>query len=187
MAHDIAQIDGNPKAALESYILNLERHYYPWYSKATTRDYYAWFVAQAVLLVSGFATAILAALLRKDNFETWSGVRIAIVLLPLVSSLASTFLVQSRIAELEALREKGRETVQRLISEARVDFAAAASHDRFTEIHRELVAEISTLELEQSRGFQRIVPSELRFRPETGARQKGKRHPTEDRATDKKG
>lgn len=117
-----------------------------------------------MLLVSGFATAILAALLRQENFKTWGAAHIAIVVLPLISSLASTFLVQSRIAELEALRERGRETVQRLASEARVNFAAAASPEQLTKIHLALVSAISTLEQEQSRGFQRIVPGELRFR-----------------------
>lgn len=103
----------------------LETFYYTWYDKAATRNYYTWFVAQALSLISGFATAVLAALLHEEQFKSWSTGRITLVLVPFVGSLASTFLVQSRMADLEALREKGRETIQRLANEARVNFAAA--------------------------------------------------------------
>lgn len=92
------------------------------------------------------------------------------MLLPLVGSLASTFLVQSRIADLEALREKGRETIQRLANEARVNFAAALLPEEYTEIHRALVSEVGGLEQEQSRGFQRIVPKALAFRSQGAPR-----------------
>jgi len=81
--------------------------------------------------------------------------------------------MQPRIAELEALRERGRETVQRLANVARVDFAAASSPEQYTEIHRMLVSEVSTLEQEQSRGFQRIVPKALAFRSHAAPRTRG--------------
>jgi hypothetical protein len=163
VADDIPEIADNPKAALESFIRELETFYYPRYDRAATRNYYTWFVAQALSLVSGFATAVLAALLREDQFRSWSIGHIILVLLPLLGSLASTFLVQSRIADLEALREKGRETVERLANEARVNFAAASSPEEYTEIHRTLVSEVGILEQEQSRGFQRFVPKALAF------------------------
>jgi hypothetical protein len=130
-------------------------------------------VAQGLSLVSGFATAVLAALLREDQFRSWGTGHITLVVLPLLGSLASTFLVQSRIAELEALREKGRETIQRLANEARVNFAAASSPEQYTEIHRRLVAEVSTLEQEQSRGFQRIIPKPLAFGSHGAPRTRG--------------
>lgn len=173
MAKDIPQIEDNPKAALESFIRELETFYYPWYDDATTRNYYTWFVAQGLSLVSGFATAVLAALIRQDQLRSWGTVRVTLVVLPLLGSLASTFLMQSRIAELEALRERGRETVQRLANVARVDFAAVSSPEQYTEIHRMLVSEVSTLEQEQSRGFQRIVPKALAFRSHAAPRTRG--------------
>jgi hypothetical protein len=67
----------------------------------------------ALALLSGFATAIVAAVLRDDQFKSWGSGHIVLVVMPLLGSLASTFLVQSRVAEIEALREKGRETIQR--------------------------------------------------------------------------
>jgi hypothetical protein len=173
MADDIPEIRDNPKAALESFIRELEVFYYPWYDRATNRNYRTWSVAQAFSLASGFATAVLAALLYEDQFRSWRAGHIILVLLPLLGSLASTFLVQSRIAELEALRERGRETVQRLANEARVNFAAASSPEQYTEIHRKLVSEVSALEQEQSRGFQRIVPKALAFRSHGAPRTRG--------------
>lgn len=163
MADDIPEIADNPKDALESFIRELETFYYRWYDRAATRTYYTWFVAQALTLLSGFVTALVAALLREEQFKTWGAGHIALVVLPLLGSLASTFLVQSRIADLEALRERGRETVQRLANDARVNFAAASSREEYTEIHRALVTEVSALEQEQSRGFQRIIPKALAF------------------------
>jgi hypothetical protein len=164
VADDTPEVEDNPKAALQSFICELEDFYYPWYDSAATRNYYSWFVAQAFSLVSGFATAVLAALLHQDQFRSWSTGHIILVVLPLLGSLASTFLVQSRIADLEALRESGRETVQRLANEARVNFAAASSPEQYTKIHTRLVSAVSALEQEQSRGFQHIVPKALSFR-----------------------
>src|SRR5581483_371283 len=102
-------IEDNPKAALQSFIQELEEFYYPWYDKATTRNYYTWFAAQAVALLSGFATALLAALLKEDTFRAWGTGRVLLIVLPLLGTLGSTLLVQTRIVELEALRERGRE------------------------------------------------------------------------------
>jgi hypothetical protein len=166
----IPKIEDNPKAALESFIRELEEYYYPWYDSATTRNFYAWSIAQALALVSGFATSILAVLLQNERFKSWGTGQVLLVLLPIVGSLASTFLIQSRIAELEALRERGRETIQRLANEARVEFAAASLPEQFSEIHRKLVSDVSTLEQEQSRTFQRIIPKALSFRSSKNAR-----------------
>ena len=173
MRDEIPKIADNPKTALESFIHELEIYYYPWYDSATSRNYYAWFVAQAFSLLSGFAAAVIAAVMREEQFKSWSVAHIAIIVVPLLGSLASTYLVQSRVAEMEALRENGREVVQRLANQARVDFAAASTPEKYTEIHRSLVAEVSTLEREQSRGFQRIIPRALSFGSHGSPRRKG--------------
>lgn len=173
MADDIPVIADNPKTALQSFIVEMESYYYPWYDAATTRNYYTWFSAQALSLVSGFATALLAALLHEEQFKIWGVGHIAVVVLPLIGSLASTFLVQSRISDLEALREKGRETVQRLSNEARVNFAAASTPEQYTALHHALVSAISNLEQEQSRSFHRIIPKALAFGSHGAPRTKG--------------
>jgi hypothetical protein len=102
MASNIPEIAGNPKAAFESFIHELETHFYPWYDHAATRDYYAWFVAQALSLVSGFGTAVLAALLREEQFKSWSPGHVPLVVLPLLGSLASTFCTPSSVRATES-------------------------------------------------------------------------------------
>jgi hypothetical protein len=64
---------------------------------------------------------------------------------------------------LEALRETGRETVQSLANEARVDFAAAQTPEEYTRIHRVLVAKVRELEVQQRLGFQRIAPKVITY------------------------
>jgi len=78
--------------------------------------------------------------------------------------LASTYLVQSRIAELEALREKGRQGIQRLAAQARADFAAAATPQQLSEIHKNLIAAVTALEEEQARGFNALIPRQVAFK-----------------------
>ena len=158
MADENPEIEDNPKAALASFITELETFYYSWYDTETDRAYYLWIVFQWIALLSGFGTALLAALLKEDQLVHWGVGRIALIVMPILGSLASTYIVQSRIADVEALREAGRETVQRLANQARVDFAAATTPEKFTEIHQGLVVAISALEKEQSRGFHRIAP-----------------------------
>ena len=66
MTKQAPEIADDPKAALRSFIEELETSYYSWYDSATNVAYYGWFVAQALALLSGFATAVLAAMLSKD-------------------------------------------------------------------------------------------------------------------------
>jgi hypothetical protein len=105
MKTDIPEIVDNPKEACESFIRELETYYYSWYDGTSTRNYYVWFAAQAMSLLAGFATALIAALLGTEQFKAWSSGRILLVVLPVLGSLASTYLLQSRIGELAALRE----------------------------------------------------------------------------------
>ena len=178
MEEEIPESADNPKAALASFIEELETYYYSWYDQATTRNYYAWFAAQAVSLLSGFATALIAALITTEQLKSWSVGRTLLVVLPVLGSLASTYLVQTRVAELEALREAGRQTIQGLANEARVDFAAAVSPEEYSAIHRNLVAQVADLEREQSLGFQRIIPKQLWFKLHNASPTKRKNEPS---------
>ena len=159
MADQIPRLEDTPKEALASFIGELDTRYYDWYDTETDLAYYLWRGAQWVAWLSGIAAAFIAALLRDQQFIDWGFGRIALIALPLIGSLASTFIVQSRIADLESLRETGREAVQRLANQARVEYAAATSPEQYTEIHRELVAEVSALEKEQNRVFHRLAPT----------------------------
>jgi len=163
MKDQVIEVADDPKVALVDFILDLENNYYPWYESAATRNYYAWFIAQAVSLLAGFATAVLAAFVHGEQLNTWGVRRGILIVLPLLGSLASTYLLQSNVAEMEDHRETGRETIQTLVNEARVDFAAAKSPENYTRIHRALAAKVSALEKQQRRGFRRIVPKVVSF------------------------
>lgn len=163
MNETIPPIADDPKEALAQYIDDLERNYYPWYERAMTRNYYCWFTAQAVSLLSGFATSLVAAIFDPSQISSWGLVRVSLVVMPLIGSLASTYLVQARVAELEALRENGRQTIQRLANDARLQFATASAPQDYTEIHKNLLQQVTDLEEEQSRTFQRLVPKQMSF------------------------
>jgi hypothetical protein len=152
------KIPDNPKAACENYIKELETLYYPWYAAVASRHYYFWCILQAVATLAGFAAAILAALVKKEQFEDFGWGRISLIVLPFVGSLASTFLVQLRIRSLLGLRERGRQAFQHLIEQGMARFAAASSPADYTQIHTWLVEQAAAIEREQSRGFFQIAP-----------------------------
>jgi hypothetical protein len=168
MSPSIPEIVTDPRAALATYIRELEEHYYPWYDSAASRNYFLWSIAQAIALLSGFATALIAALLRDDQFQTWAFGRTLLIVIPLVGSLASVFLVQSRIVELEALRERGRQEIQRLAAEARANYASATTPEKLLEIHQALISAVAALELEQARGWQSLIPKQVSFKRQGG-------------------
>lgn len=159
--HAVIALPENPKLALEAYIQELETDYYPWYETAAQRNYYLWTTARIMVVLSGFGTAVLAALLRDADFKDYGWGRILLIVLPFLGSLASTFMVQTRIRDLMALRERGRESLQHLITTARSQFAAASNPDDYKQLHESLAQQVSVLEQEQSRNFLSIVPERL--------------------------
>jgi hypothetical protein len=163
MKEPIPKIESDPKAALESYIRELEEFDYPWYQRAVTRNLRYWAIAQGIALISGFATALIAAFVKSDPGTGFTVGRGFLIAVPIIGSLASVFLVQLRIAEFEALREVGRVTIQRLASQARADFAAATTPTQFSELHWALIAAVSQLEEQQGRAFQGLLPRILSF------------------------
>jgi hypothetical protein len=159
MAESSPPLADTPKAALEAYISELETLYYPWYEGAANRNYWFWCIAQAVAMIAGFGTSILAALLKNEQFKDFNWGRILLIILPSVGSLASTFLIQVRVRELLGLREQGRQAIQYLTETAMVRFAAAQSAGEYTEIHTWLVDQIAAVEREQNKAFFQIVPA----------------------------
>ena len=75
----IAAMDGRKKNAL--------------YEK--DRAYWYWFTAQWTVLLAGAVGALIAVLVRKENYQ--GGWKLAIVVLPALSSLGSTVLVNLRL------------------------------------------------------------------------------------------
>ena len=159
MGHTERAVPENPKEALRMYILELERDYYPWYSRSSNRLKWVWGVGQATALIAGVVASVLAAAATAESLTRFGPVRTALVLLPIVGALASSLLAQTRARDLLALRERGRESIQALISRARADYAAAADDSaRLALLHVSLVQEVSRLECEQAVDFLSIAP-----------------------------
>lgn len=156
LEHDIPD---SPREALRRYILELDSKYYPWYDRASRRLKWCWALGQATALLAGVLASIIAAAAKEDVFSRFGFLRTALVVLPIVGALASALLAQTRARELFTLRERGRETMQALISRAEADYAAAsADPERLTKIHADLVNAVSRLEREQAATFFSTVP-----------------------------
>lgn len=139
-----------PREALEAYIRELEEGYYPWYEKASRRNKYLLMIAQVTVIVTGFATAIVAALAKDLSLVNITLPRLLLIILPIISSFAATVLVQARLLERKLLRERGRQTIQGLIELAKVDFAEAKGDESLSEIHKKLVEDVQDLEGRQA-------------------------------------
>lgn len=152
-------IPDSPKEALGHYIRELDSKYYPWYERASRRLKWWWGLGQATALLAGVLASIIAAAAKEETFSHFGFIRTALVVLPIVGALASALLAQTRARELFTLRERGRETMQALISRAEADYAAAsADPERLAEIHANLIAAVSRLEREQAATFFSTAP-----------------------------
>jgi hypothetical protein len=80
-----------------------------------TRAYVYWISAQAILLVAGFAGALISLLITTAS--GWS--RVTIAILSVLASFAGTVLTQLRLYELWRLREDIEPSYQLLVDEAR--------------------------------------------------------------------
>ena len=142
-----------PKKALETFIQELSSNYYDWYDGSVKRHYHIWLPIQVVSLLSGFATAILAALSDKQTFETYGWLHLTLILLPAVGAGASTIAVQARLQNRYQLREKGRVEIQSLLNEGRAKFAAATNDKEYTDLYLDLGRRVDAIEQQQSEGF----------------------------------
>jgi hypothetical protein len=153
MSNEPRKLQRTPQDALEAYILHLEKAYYPWYRRSVSKNYYLWLIAQMVALLSGFGTALVAVILKEEQFRGFQTGRIILIILPIVGSLASTVLIQSRVNARWKLREEGRIAFQSLVTEGRRRFAAATTDAEWTAIHHELEQKTEEVEKSQSLGF----------------------------------
>jgi hypothetical protein len=151
MAHK--KLPATSREALEVFILHLAEVYYPWYGRSVSRNYYLWLSSQMIALLAGFGTAVLAALLTEEQFRGLQAGRIALIVLPILGSVASTVLIQSRVNARWALREAGRIAFQTLVNDARKDFAAASSEAECKAIHEKLNHKTAEIEKSQSMSF----------------------------------
>jgi len=160
-----SNIHDSPKDALVAYIDELEKSYYQWYKRKQSNYSTVWMSLQALAVVAGLATSVLAAVIHDEYFMGIGWGRIILVILPIVGSFASTLVGQTRAFELASLREQGRETVQYLVSLAKADFAAISDPKDYSQLHRWLVQQIHQLEQEQAVGFLTVASSRQDARP----------------------
>jgi hypothetical protein len=146
MSTEKSELPDTPRQAFERYIVELENEYLPWYARAANTNKIWWVIGQSTAIVATGATVFIAGLVDKDLFTQY---RWLLVLLPLVGSFATTMLAQTRVRDILALREAGREHVQALISKAKVNFAALKDNE-VSEAHAKLVDEVSRIEKSQA-------------------------------------
>jgi hypothetical protein len=152
----------NPKDAVEAYISIQLAKYLHWYANVSTSNWVAYSVIEIVSIIFGLCGALLAALAKQPfaNLNNWW--QLGMVAFPLVGSLCSTFLIQFRVREFHALREKGRIEVEDIIQRARSAFASAKTDEEYKKLHDSLISQIKELETTQSRGYFAIPSQRLK-------------------------
>lgn len=149
----ILTLADNPKKALETFLQELRSNYYDWYAASVKRHYRIWLPIQVVSLLSGFATAILAAITDKQTFETYGWLHWILILLPAIGAGASTIAVQARLQNRHQLRENGRLGIQALLNEGRAKYAAATTDKEYTDLYLDLGTRVNAIEQQQGEGF----------------------------------
>lgn len=142
------------KAALEHYVQRLQTVYVRWYVRSKRRNKQLWYLSQATALLASFSAAVVAAVLTPEQLGTVPAARTALVVLPLIASLASSVLAQWRPREFMLLRDAGREGVENVIESARARYPAIAGDGpALTALHTELVQQVSAIERSQLSEF----------------------------------
>jgi hypothetical protein len=150
-------IQDEPKKALQEYFTYLETEY-QWYERAAKLHNIVWIVFQGILIISSILTALIAALAHEETFKSYDWLRMLLVVLPLLGVFATTILSQIGTRDLLKLREKGRQDIRTIIDHGQTEFAAATTTERYTTIHRDLVAKMDMLDNEQTDGFFSLAP-----------------------------
>lgn len=165
-----AEIGSDPKEALRLYILELQREYYTWYARASRRLKSWWAFGHATVILAGVLAAVLAAVSDIQALKDSSVVRVFLVILPIVGTMTSSILLQTKVRDLLTLRSIGQEAIQNLIAQAKADYAMANDNPkRLSEIHTALVSAVSRVEREQAAGFRSILPGQFLLRTPTDA------------------
>ncbi|ADB15572.1 hypothetical protein Psta_0887 [Pirellula staleyi DSM 6068] len=152
------KLEDNPKDALEAYLRYMWKGYYKWYEKAVKQNQQLWLALQLVSIISAIATAVLAGLSGEKWFRDYESLRIAMIVIPLIGTFASSIAANTKVASLWALREQGRQAVQALVDSGRQRFAAATSAADYVAIHQFLVKAIEKVEASQAEGCFPLLP-----------------------------
>ena len=140
------------KSEFLKFIKYLEKSYKPWYSKNVARSLNLWYVCQSLSILCGFATAILAAFSDKEFFSSIG--KVLMIIIPTIGSLAATIILQFRIFDLWQLREKGRVTIEKMISMGFQLYASNKTEQEYSELHKEFIEQTYKLEEQKTQFFQ---------------------------------
>lgn len=141
----------DPKWALAMFIQEMKTDYERWYLRATRTTYAFFVLMQLTVMLCGLATAIIAALVDAKQFE--SQAKVALVVLPLISSFTASLMVQFKLYDMWRLREDGRIQFQGLVSEGRQRMAATDDAGQISAIHQDLQARAQAIEIQQGASF----------------------------------
>jgi hypothetical protein len=158
MANETKGLPDDPRTAFETFIMQLEREYQPWYDRASNRNKILLVIGQGTAVLAGAATALIAGIVRQDQFLD---LKWLLVLLPLLGAFATALLAQTRVRDILALRESGRQELQALISMARADYAeavGAGNRETLTGLHKRLVDDVGKIEKQQASNVLSIIP-----------------------------
>ena len=144
---------------LRSYIDNIEENIIPWYERHAHVQYDKWFFWFRVSIIAGFASSVMAALVKMTPaLSEWGGY--ALIILPLIGSFANIYLNQFHYRQLEDIRERGRIEAENIYDWAQGQLAAAKGEPACHAIYEELTEKIRKLELWQHKEFTVITGHE---------------------------
>jgi hypothetical protein len=134
-------------AAIQRKTLDYLRSHRKSYIGGNIRFGVAWNTLSFAVIVLSALTSILAAL---QNIPPW-----LLIVLPAVSALLSTFLLQFRIRDLWQLRDEGRIQIEMLI--CRAHLIPTETREAALQAAMELRTAAIKLELDQSRRFFSVI------------------------------
>lgn len=108
------------------------------------RAYWYWFVAQWTVLLAGAVGSSLALYAHKETYA--GGLKLAIIILPALGSLASTVLTNLRLHDLWRIRDEGRIKFMDVAQRGHIRLAASTSEQECQKTHEELSKEFNSIE-----------------------------------------
>lgn len=154
---DYATIAANAKDAARVLLEEIRHGYCEWYERSVKRIQWLWLPLYLFGLLSGFATAIVAALAGEDDFRQLGWVRLTLILLPSCGAAVSTLLLQAQLHRRLILREEGRREFQLVYNEGRTRFSACKNDADYVALSDWLSKRIDAIELKQGEGFYRLM------------------------------
>jgi hypothetical protein len=166
----------NPREALAGFVESLHSDYEVWYAKSVRRVNRWYWILQMAVLLSGFLTSVVAAVVEQQTFASWG--KWVLVVMPAVGSLAAACLLQFRTYELWRLREQGRVAFQDLAITGQRLFPAAKTDEERSAIHADLQKKATEIEQTQNDSYFGLFRADFISKYEPAARPNQPLQPT---------